>query len=281
MFKSLWSAGKLALRQAGHDNVPRLAAALAFYTMLSSAPLLVISVKVAGGVFGREAASGQIVKGVGRFVGREEAQAVQGMIVHAAKPGSAVMAVIASAAILLFSAGSMFAELHDALNTIWGVRPNKGGVVWQIVRERFFAFLIVLGAPALLLASLAANTTLSFLDRAVGDHSGMLRWHVINAVVSTLVVGGILALGFKYLPDVRVSWRPVWRGAVLGSLLITAGNSMLGWYLARASGVYGAAGSLAAMLIWVYYSAQIFFFAAEFTTAYAHLIGETGTMAGS
>ena len=281
MFKSLWLAGKLALRQAGHDNVPRLSAALAFYTMLSSAPLLVISVKVAGLVFGREAASGQIVQGVGRFVGREEAQAVQGMIVHAATPGSGVIAVVASAAILLFSAGSMFAELHDALNTVWGVRSTKGGVVWQIVRERFFAFLIVLGAPVLLLASLAASTTLSYLDRAIGDRSGLVRWHVLNAVMSALAVGSILVLAFKYLPDVRVSWRPVWWGAVLGSVLITAGNSLLGWYLARTSGVYGAAGSLAALLIWVYYSAQIFFFAAEFTTAYAHLIGETGTKAGS
>jgi membrane protein len=260
------------------DKAPRLAAALAYYTAFALAPLLVIAIAVAGLVFGREAAANQIGQQTASLLGPTAGNAVNGMVESAAaNQGTGIVATIIGVATLLFAASGVFGELQDSLNTIWEVQPKPGQGFMATIKQRFFSFAMVLGVGFLLLVSLIISAALGALGTFVaGDQAGQtLIWKTINFVVSFGVTTLLFALIFKILPDAKVQWRDVWVGALATALLFTLGKAALGWYLGRpgTTSTYGAAGSFVALLLWVYYTAQILFLGAEFTQVYARTYG--------
>lgn len=273
----LWTILKQTASDWIEDKAPQHGAALAFYTLLSIAPLLLISVSIAGMVLGKEAARGGIERQIDDMVGKEGAEAVQDMLANSKKPEHGLLATVVGVATLLFGASGVFGQLQDSMNAVWEVRPKPGGGVMGFIRTRFLSFAMVLGVGFLLLVSLVASATLA----GAGDYlKGVVPgWtvlgNVLNIVVSLLVVTLLFAMIFKILPDVRIAWRDVWVGAALTALLFTLGKFLIGLYLGYASvgSTFGAAGSLVVLVIWVYYSAQILFFGAEFTQVYARMFG--------
>jgi len=258
-------------------NAPRLGAALSFYTMLSIAPLLVVSIAIAGRVFGEQAARGQIVWQIENLVGHDGGQAIQTMLEHAQKPGAGIVAGLVGILTLLFGASGVFLELRDALNLIWGIRAKQSSGVRAMVRDRFTAFAMVVGIGFLLMVSLLANAAIT----AAGNFFGGLLpvpeaiLHTINIVVSFIGVTLCFALLYKVVPDARIEWRDVWMGAAVTAGLFTVGKFLIGLYIGKAAlgSAFGAAGSLVVFLVWVYYSAQIFYLGAEFTHAFAERHG--------
>ena len=258
------------------DNAPRLSAALAYYTAFAIAPLLVIAIAIAGFFFGREAASNQIGQQVSGLLGQTAGDAVNGMVQAASnRQGGGIISTIIGVITLLFGASGVFGELQNSLNTIWEVAPKPNQGFMATVKQRFFSFAMVLGVGFLLLVSLVISSALGALGQIFGGAEPTLIWKVINFTISFAVTTGLFAAIFKVLPDVKVGWSDVWIGALATSLLFTIGKALLGWYLGRASTTssYGAAGSFVALLLWIYYSAQILFLGAEFTQVYAKTYG--------
>jgi membrane protein len=272
MLRETWDLLKQTYAEWVEDKAPRLGAALAFYSILSFAPLLVIAIAIAGAVFGEEAARGEIVGQIDQLVGHEGAVAIQQMIEHANRPGAGLVAATLGIATLLIGASGAFGQLQDALNTIWEVRPKPGRGVWGFIRDRFLSFVMVLGTGFLLMTSLVISAAIAGLSKYLTDLlPGAWIWQVVNQVVSFGVFTLLFALIFKYVPDAKVAWKDVWVGAAVTALLFTIGKFLLGVYLGRGSvgSAYGAAGSLVVLVVWIYYSAQILFFGAELTQVYA------------
>jgi membrane protein len=258
------------------DNAPRLAASLAYYTVLSAAPLLVISVALADLFFGEKAVEGQLAWEIQSFVGGETARAIQALIQGAHKPAVGAIATTLSIATLIVGASSVIAELHDALNFIWGVKPPAEST-WRndilgFLKDRFFSSLIVIGAGSLLLISLLFSVSIA----TVGKYflpllpSSERLLHSAAFVVSFAVVILLFATVYKLIPDVRLKWSDVAIGATVTSLLFTIGKQLIALYLGRVGfeSTYGAAWAVVLFLVWVYYSAQLFFLGAEFTKVY-------------
>jgi membrane protein len=271
--KSVWGLLKETGEGWWDGKAPRLGAALAFYTMLSLAPLLVVVTAVAGAVFGEKAAQGQLVDEMRSLLGDKGAEVVQTLLANAhQEPGTGVLATVLGLGMLLFGATGVFAEVQDSLNTLWGVQPKPGLGVWQAIRDRFLSFSAVVGVGFLLLASLTVSTALSALGRYL---AGLGPWLALmsvgHVVVSVAVLTLLFAMLFKLLPDVCLGWRDVWVGAGLTALLFTLGKYLIGLYLGSSTtaSAYGASASFAVFLIWVYYSAQIFFFGAVFIKVWA------------
>ncbi len=268
---------KLTFSDWNEDKAPRLAAALAYYMAFSLAPLLVIVIAVAGLVYGQDAAQNRIVGEISGLIGRQGAEQVQAMIAGASKVSSGVVATVLGIITLLFGASGVFGQLQDALNTIWEVRPKPGQGFIAMVRQRFFSFTMVLGTAFLLLVSLVmAAAVAAFSDILLGG----IAWaepllQALNFLFSLLVTTLLFALIFKIVPDVEIHWRDVWIGAVFTALMFSLGRLALGLYLGQGSfgSSYGAAGSLVIIMLWIYYSAQILFFGAEFTQVYATRYG--------
>jgi len=259
------------------DKASRLAAALSYYTLFSIAPLLVIAVAVAGFVFGRTAASGQLIAEARDLLGPQGAQAIQTLMENAGRTGAGVVATVVGVGTLLLGASGAFAQLQDALDTIWEVKP-KAGRGWKgILRDRFLSFSLVLAIGFLLLVSLVVSAALAalgkFLAGALPFSSALMQG--VNFAISFAATTFLFALIFKVLPDARIRWRDVWIGAAITALLFSVGRYLIGLYLGRSSvsSAYGAAGSLVALLVWVYYSAQILLLGAEFTQVYATRFG--------
>ena len=264
---------KAAFSEWLEDNSPRMGAALAYYTVFSLSPLLIIVIAVAGLVFGQEAAQGQVVAQLQGLLGQDTAKAIQEMIKNAYKPSSGIIGSLAGLITLLVGATGLFGELHDALNTIWEVPPKEGRGLLGLIKDRFLSFTMILGIGFLLLVSLTVSAALAAFGQFLNSILPSLTavGHVLNFVVSFGVVTLLFAMIYKYLPDVEIAWNDVWTGAAATALLFTVGKFLIGFYLGN-SGVasaYGAASSLAVLLVWVYYSAQIFLFGAEFTHVYA------------
>lgn len=268
--KSYWGMVKEAGSEWWHDKAPRLGAALAFYITFSLAPLLVLVVAIAGFVFGREAAAGQLTNQLRDLVGEEGGAAIQSMIASANKPNTGVIATVTSAIVLLFGAAGLFGQLQDALNTIWEVNPPGGGI-WSIIRRRFLSFTMVLGTSFLLLASLVVSTVLSAITRWIDGGANGCVAQIGHFLLSFFIITALFAMLFRFLPDTDVSWRNVWFGAFVTSLLFNIGKHLIGLYLGRSAvgSAFGAAGSLAVLLTWLYYSSQIFLFGAELTKAHS------------
>ncbi|HEY6877478.1 MAG TPA: YihY/virulence factor BrkB family protein [Polyangiales bacterium] len=255
------------------DNATRLAASLAYYTVLSIAPLLVLAVSIAGLVYGEDAARGQIAEQISGVVGPQAGKAIQTVLTHAKAPEEGIFSSVVGIVVLLFGASGVFGELQASLNEIWKVAPKPGRGFWGIVQQRFFSFAMVLGVAFLLLVSLLLSATIAVVG-SVFSHAlpgGAVVWEAVNFAFSLGVITGLFALIFKVIPDAEVGWRDVWMGALVTAVLFTVGKFGLGMYLGRASvaSPYGAAGSFIVFVIWVYYAAQILFMGAEFTQVFA------------
>ncbi|HYG74877.1 MAG TPA: YihY/virulence factor BrkB family protein [Planctomycetota bacterium] len=268
---------KQTFSEWSEDGAPRLGAALSYYTVFSLAPLLVLVTAVAAVFFGQEAVSGHLDETLRGMMGQAGAKAVEDMVASAARQDQGIVATIFGIVLLLLGASGVFGELQSALNTIWEVKPKPNQGIWAIIRQRFFSITMVMGTCFLLLVSLVVSTALT----AAGNYlagalpGGEALWTVVNAVISFGIVALMFALIFKYVPDVKSAWSDVWIGAVFTAALFVLGKWAIAMYLGRTSvsSSYGAAGSLAIVLLWVYYVAQIVFFGAEFTQVYANQYG--------
>lgn len=269
------------LKEAGMsfagDNAPRLGAALAYYTVFSIAPLILITITLAGAIFGEEAARGEVFVRMRQLMGDTGAEVVNEMVLDAARADAGAIAATLGIAALLFGASGVFGQLRAALNTIFHVQPKEIPIIRGFLRERFLSVATVLVIGFLLLVALIVDTGIS----AAGDFmehrlsGGEALWHVVELVVSTAMIAVLFALIFRYMPDRRMPWRDVWLGAIVSSVLFSIGKFALGLYLGKkaAESTHSAAGALIVLLLWVYYSAQILLLGAELTQAYARQLG--------
>ena len=260
------------------DGAMRLSSSLAYYAIFSLAPLLVIVISMAGLVFGEEAARGQLAQEISTLAGQGAGEAIQSAVQSsAAQKSKRMLATVIGTALLLFGASTVFAELKDALNAIWGVVVKPGRPFFTLLHDRFFSFSIVLAIGFLLLVSLIISVLLAALGLYMSGHFQLPAavWKTWDFVISFTVVSGLFAMIFKLLPNVLLRWRDVWLGAVATSLLFTLGKIVIGYYLATSSiaSSFGAAGSVVIVLTWIYYSACILFFGAEITKIYARKYG--------
>jgi membrane protein len=268
---------KSAAIEWNNDNAPRLGASLSYYTIFSLAPVLLMVIAVASLALGAQAAQGRIVAQLSGLLGADAAKAVQTMLEHASRHGGGVLATVIGSVTLLVGATGVMIELQDALNTVWKVIAKPGRGLRGIIRDRILSFGIVLGFGFLLLVSLVLSAALAVVDTWIGAF--IPGWVVVGYVLSYGISLGLVALVlaaiFKVLPDAKVAWRDVWIGALVTSVLFHVGKFGIALYISKASvaSTFGAAGSLAVLLVWVYYSSQIVLFGAEFTRAYADEYG--------
>lgn len=277
ILRKTWQQVRNIISEFLTDEALRLAAALSFYTLLSLAPLLIVFVGVAGMIFGQAAASGHLIGEIQRIIGPQAAEVAQIVLEHASTPKGNIVAIIAGIDILFFGAVGGFVELRSALNKIWGVKPSPGQGVRNFLRGRLASLLMLFGIGILLLISLTIGVILSaigaYLRDLVPGFNGAL--YVLDVLASLALSAILFAMIFKILPDVEIHWRDVWLGALVTAVLFTIGSSLIQLYLGRSSvgSVYGAASSLVALVVWVYYSALIFFTGAEFTKIHARRRG--------
>ena len=280
-FSDLSTLLKLAYQGWTQDNASRLSAALAYYTIFSLAPLLVIVIAIAGLVWDAGAVRTQVLGQVQSLVGAEGAEFVAGLMTNTGGTGEGVLALVIGILTLLFGALGVFNELHNSLNIIWNVKVEKPEGFWQslkkVVLDRLLSFTMILGIGFLLLVSLVVTAGLSATQETIGDAFPIPEFllQILNLVISVGVITALFALIFKFLPDVKIGWRDVWMGAFVTSLLFSFGKTVIGIYLGNSAvgSTFGAAGSLVLLLLWIYYSAQILFFGAEFTQVYANQYG--------
>ncbi|HSG39372.1 MAG TPA: YihY/virulence factor BrkB family protein [Thermoanaerobaculia bacterium] len=275
--KSGFGLLKDSFKEWKEDGALDLGASLAYYTIFSLAPMLLIALSVASLFWERGMAQRELMGQMEGLVGQQGAQAVQTMLANAGREGSGVLGTIIGLVTVVFGATGVFAQLQKTLNRIWEVEAKPGGGIWSFVRTRLLSFGMVLGIGFLLLVSLVFSTMMASLDQwAEGLVPGVeILFRVLTFVVSFALITGLFAMIFKYLPDVKITWRDVWIGAAATALLFTIGKFLIGLYLGRSTvaSSFGAAGSLIILLLWVYYSAQILFFGAEFTQVYASRYG--------
>ena len=268
-YKTIWPILRQTFSAWNEHDAPRLGAALAFYTILSLAPLVILVIAIAAFVFGHSTAQNQLLGQVESMVGRQGSDAVKGMIEQAQQPVSGAFASVVGVITLLFGASGVFGELRSALNKMWDVKPKSEGAVWGIVKQRFFSFGMVLAVGFLLLVSLVISAALAALGKFFGGFLPMPEFvlNAINFVFSLTGTAGVFALIFRYVPETKIAWKDVCIGATVTALLFTIGKLLIGLYLGKAAvgSAYGAAGSLVVVIVWVYYSALIFLFGAEFT----------------
>ena len=270
------------LKEAGsewiEDHAPTLGAALAYYTVFSLAPLLIIIIGVAGLVFGPEAAQGQIFEQLRGLLGEAGAKSMQDLVENAnAKPATGIFATVIGIVTLLFGASGVFGQLQTSLNAIWGVQPKPGRGVLGIIQDRILSFGFILVVGFLLLVSLLLTAAIALVGEWSGGMMPGMEFliQLLNSGLSLAVITLLFAMLFKFLPDAKIAWHDVWIGAFITAALFTVGKFALGLYLGKSSvsSSYGAAGSLIVLLLWVYYSSQILFFGAEVTQVYANRFG--------
>jgi membrane protein len=277
--QTLWAIVKAAVVAADRDGITRLGAALAFYTLFSFAPLLLIATAIAGSVFGAEAARSEVVEQVRRLVGTEGAVLVEGLLQNASLERPTLPATLFGVVIFFLGATAAFASLQGALNTVWNVHAPPRPFIGGFLRRRFLSLLLVIGVGILALMGLGITTGLQALGHRLGETlpGFPLLWHVVDVVASVITATLFFAMIYKILPDVLLRWGDVWRGAAITALFFVVGKTLVAWYLGHSDigSVYGAAGSLVLILFWVYYSAQIVLLGAEFTQAYVRARGSS------
>jgi membrane protein len=268
---------KRALAGWWNDNVPRLGASLAYYTLFALAPILIVAITIAGFVFGADAVQRQVTSEISGLVGKQGGQAVQAMLQGANQRGNDILATGVGLITFFLGSTGAFLELQTALNAIWRVKPRPDAGIKDMLLQRLLSFGLVIGVGFLLLVSLLVSAALSALNRYVGALVPEIAvvWQGVNTLVSLGVVTILFAMIYQFLPDVDLKLRHVWIGALVTAGLFNIGKYLIGLYLGT-SGVasaYGAAGSVVVLLVWVYYSAQIVLLGAEFTRAYVEKFG--------
>jgi len=276
-FKAFGVTLRDAVLEWRRDSAQRMAAALAFYTLISLAPLLVLMIAVIGFVFGREAVEGELVTRLQGLMGEPVARTIQNLVAAAGRRSPKLLATTLGLGFLVYGASAVFGQLHDSLNMIWHTERQRVNGWRDFFRARVFSLLMVLGTGFLLLVSLLAGTAVT----AATEHFRHLIpqidrfWHGVHLVAVFGIPTLLFALIFKVIPDVSIAWRDVWGGAILTTALYSIGRILLGVYLGRSTfgSLYGAAGSLVVLLFWIYYTAQILFLGAEFTYVYSRRFG--------
>lgn len=274
---ALFDVCKKAVTSWLDDYAPSMGAALAYYTVFSIAPLLLIVISVAGLVFGEAAARGAIFAQLSGLMGDQGALAVQGLLSSVNKPAEGIIATVTGVALLVVGATTVFRELQDALDRIWRAPMLPKGGAWGMVRSRLLSFGLIMGIGFLLMVSLVASAAFAALGKWWAPVFG--GWALVGQVVNFLFGFAVTVVGFamiyKLMPRAQVQWRDVWVGAAVTALLFSIGKHLIGLYIGKSSVAsgFGAAGSLVVVLVWVYYSAQIFLLGAEFTWVYAHEFG--------
>ena len=275
--KIFWELIKATLQEFSEDKAARLAAALAYYTIFSLAPLLVIVVGVAGVLLSTEQVQQAVLQQIQGLAGQQAGQMVSDMLNNFNRPGGGIITIIVGVVTLLFGATGVFGQLQDALNTIWEVQPKPNRGIMGMIKDRFLSFTMILGLSFLLMVSLVVSAGLSALGTFLGNvlPLGEWFWQIINQLISIAVITVMFALIFQILPDVDIAWKDVWVGALVTSILFNIGKFALGYYLGNSAVTsgYGAAGALIVILLWVYYTSQILFLGAEFTQVYAKRFG--------
>jgi len=251
----------------------KMGASLAYYAVLSLAPLVIIVIAIVGLVFGRDAAREGLIAQVQALAGPDGASMINTMIASAQEPSSGILSAVIGILTLLFGASGVFSELRDSLNKIWEVKATPGSGIWAMIRERFLTFGMVLGIGFLLLVSLLLSAALAALGRFFGDSLPLPAFVLegANVLVSIIVITLLFAAIYRFLPAERLAWSDLWIGSFGTAILFVLGKFLLGLYLGHATvgSAYGAAGSLIVLLVWIYYTAQLFFLGAEFTRAYS------------
>lgn len=276
--RDLFDMARAAVSAWSSDYAPSMGAALSYYTIFSIAPSLLIVISIAVLVYGEDAARGAVFYQVRGMMGDAAAVALQGLLASAHKPGQSIVAATIGLVLLIVGATSVFGELQSALDRIWRTpdRVKQGGL-WMLLRTRLVSFAMIVGIGILLIASLLASAALALLENWWGALFGAqaLVASALNILLSYLIVTVMFAMIYKIMPRVRIAWRDVWTGAVITGILFTVGKYLIGLYIGKSgvSSSFGAAGSLVVILLWVYYSAQIFLLGAEFTWVYAHRFG--------
>jgi len=273
-----WSLVKAAALGWKRDYAPSMGAALSYYTVFSLAPVLLIVVSVAGLVFGEEAARGEVFAQIAGLVGDEPARTIEQMLNHLRKPERGVVSTVVGVIALLIGATTVFGELQDDLDRIWRAPAREGASgLWGLLRARLLSFGMILGIAFLLMVSLVLSAAIAALGKwwggVFGEREALLQ--LVNQLVGLLMTTVVFALIYKVMPRVKVRWHDVWLGALTTAVLFSVGKFLIGLYIGK-SGVasgFGAAGSIAIVFVWVYYSAQIFLLGAEFTWVYAKTFG--------
>ncbi len=261
------------------DLAPRMGAALAYYTLFSIAPLMLIVLSVAGFVFGEEAARGEMFGQLQGLIGDEGARTLQMLLESVNRPGQGVLSTIIGVLVMLIGATTVFAELQAAMDRIWGAPPAASGSgLWQWLRVRLLSIGMVLGIGFLLIVSLVASAALSALSKWAAPWVGsdvLMLAGALDLLISYGFVVALFAMIYKWLPRVNVAWRDVWLGAAATAALFTLGKWLIGLYIGRTgvASAFGAAGSVVVLMVWIYFSAQIFLYGAEVTSIYAHRQG--------
>ena len=278
---ALYELAKTAFGNWLTDYAPSMGAALAYYTVFSIAPLLVIVIAAAAVIFGQDAAQAAIIGQASGLIGEKGAAAIESMLASAQKPREGMIASALGIVILIVGATTVFAELETNLNRVWKVEADKGSGLWHFLRTRLLAFGMVLAIGFLLIVSLVVGAGIAAWGKYWSGWFGGLEilLQAANFMVSVTVITVMFAMIYKFIPRAPIRWRDVWIGALVTSLLFSLGKFLIGIYIGKAGveSSYGAAGALAVILIWVYYSAQIFLLGAEFTKVYAESHGSRAT----
>jgi membrane protein len=267
----MWVVLKEAAQNWSAHKDSRQGAALAYYSVFSIGPLIVISIAIAGFVFGRDAVGGQVASSIKDLLGETGAKAIQAMLVDASRPRAGVLATALGTGALLFAAIGVVVQLKDALNTVWEVRQTPGSGIWYYIRSYVLSFAGVLALGFLLLVSLLVTTALAAIGKYAAVYVDEWVLHLANLIVSFGVITLLFAMMFKWLPDTPIDWYDVWLGAILTTAFFEIGKFAIGFYIGKQGleSTYGAAASVIVVLIWVYYSSQIILMGAEVTRAFA------------
>ena len=277
--KGLWQVLKDSFKGFGEDKVTKLSGSLAYYTVFSMAPLLIMIIFLAGLFLGREAVEGKIYGQLTGFVGHDTAVQLQDMIKNASLSGKSTIAAIIGAISLLVGATTVFAEIQDSINSIWGIKakPKKGWL--KVIKTRLLSFSLIATLGFLLLVSLGISALVEGLNNSLQAHFPevtVVVFYILNIIITLFITTIIFGVVFKVLPDATIRWKDIWIGAVATALLFMLGKFAISFYISKSNvgSTYGAAGSLVILLLWVYYSSIILYFGAEFTNAYALKFGE-------
>jgi membrane protein len=274
--KEVWSLLTQATQAWANDYAPSMGAALSYYTLFSIAPVLVIVIAVAGWFFGDEAVRGELTGGLHGLMGEQGAKAIEGMIANASNPKNGIIATVVGVVVLFIGATTVFGELQNALDRIWRAPvQKKTGGVWGLLRSRLLSIGMIVSIAFVLMVSLVFDAVLQGLGRMWGTGAWEAFAQALNTVVAFGLTTTVFALIYKLMPRAKIEWHDVWVGSAVTAVLFTLGKFLISFYIGRSAvaSSFGAAGSLAVVMIWVYYSAQIFLLGAEFTWVYAHSHG--------
>jgi membrane protein len=277
--KGIWQVLKESFKGFGQDKITKLSGSLAYYTIFSMAPLLIVIIFLCGIILGQEAVQGEIFNQLNSFLGSDAAMQLQDIIKKAAISDKGTFPLIIGIITLLIGATTVFAEIQDSINMIWGLKPKPKKGWLKLLQNRFLSFSVIVSLGFILLVSLGVTAVIDGFSKSLQDaypKVGFVIFYIINQVVTLLITGLIFAVIFKVLPDARIRWRDVIAGAIVTAVLFMLGKFAISFYISKSSvgTTYGAAGSLVVLLLWTYYSSVILYFGAEFTKAYAVRYGE-------